>query len=51
MRDTGTPWATPAKDVLTRLDSRPEGLTPDDIRRKLQEHGENRLPDAPAPAR
>lgn len=49
MRDTGTPWATPAKDVLTRLDSRPEGLTPDDIRRKLQEHGENRLPDAPRP--
>ncbi|MGP9790452.1 cation-translocating P-type ATPase [Roseinatronobacter sp. NSM] len=49
MRDTSTPWATPAKDVLTRLDSRPEGLNPDDIRQKLDRHGENRLPDAPRP--
>ncbi|MCC5958605.1 MAG: HAD-IC family P-type ATPase [Rhodobacteraceae bacterium] len=49
MRDHGTPWATPAEDVLTQLDSQPDGLDADQIRQKLETHGPNRLPDAPRP--
>lgn len=49
MRDHSTPWATPAEDVLTQLDSQPDGLDADQIRQKLETHGPNRLPDAPRP--
>jgi magnesium-transporting ATPase (P-type) len=37
------PWATPAEDVLSTLDATAEGLAGEEVRRRLDEVGPNRL--------
>ncbi len=46
-----TPWhATPEGDVVTALETRPEGLTSAAARERLDRYGLNRLPEAEGPS-
>ena len=49
MRENCTAWASPAQDVLTALDSQPDGLAPEQISQRQDRHGPNMLPQAPRP--
>ena len=41
--DGPPPWAEPQADLLTRLQSRADGLSQSEAERRLQQHGRNRL--------
>ncbi len=48
MMDLTNPHATPATDCLADLASTPDGLTATEAKRRLAEHGPNRLPEVRA---
>jgi len=41
--DGAAPWSEPLADLLTRLQSQPDGLSQGEAERRLQQHGPNRL--------